>query len=186
VRALAVAAVLAVLLASGCSDDDAPPDDPPAGPDGTLPDGWDLYTDDDSGLSFALPDEPETTTQPLSLPDAAPVDIRMYAVDRGDWAIIVGLNEVPATGFDLVGAVRGAVEIVDGTLVESSSATVSGRQARDAEVRFETGPGDPDGLFFLRVLLIDGTTVQFQTIGSIDDRDAMLADHEVLRSVVLP
>lgn len=161
--------VLALALCLGglaaCGNDD----------EGSAPDGWDTYTHDESGHRFALPEEPEVDVQDLGIADLI---LTMYMVERDDWALLVGFNEEPDTGFDLDGAIDGAAASVGGTIENQERSTVEGIEVLDAEISFAAG--GQEGMALFRVFVDAGTAVQLQTIGAADRGDEIVDEHENL------
>jgi hypothetical protein len=181
---LALVLCLGVLTACGNDDDngtngsDVTIDDNGDngnGDAGGAPAGWDTYTHDESGHRFALPEEPETDVQDLGIADLV---LTMYLVERDDWALLVGFNAEPETGFDLDGAVEGAAGSVGGTIERRERSTVEGIEVLDAEIRFAAE--GQEGLALFRVFVDAGTAVQLQTIGAEERRDEILDEHQSL------
>lgn len=175
---LALALCFGFLAACGNDDDGNDNGNGNGNGEASVPDDWETYTDERSGLRFALPSQPEVIEDLVPVEDGGTVELTMHVVEFADGAMLVGFNAVPDTGFDIDGAVEGAADAVGGTIVDRSSSTVEGHDVRDAEATFDAS--GEEGLVLMRVLIVDDTAVQMQTVGAADAEDELRSRHDAM------
>jgi hypothetical protein len=178
-RLLAVSLCIAALVA--CSDDDAGRGGNATRGDGNeqarVPTNWDTYTDADTGFRFAMPRQPEVLIDAVPQADGTSLEVTLHVVELGRGLVLVGLGPVPSN-HDLDSTIDRAAGDVRGTIVERSTTTVEGHDARDAEATFESG--GVAGLMLTRVLAIDDTLVQISTIGAADAEGTLRPRHAAM------
>ncbi|MGY6502360.1 MAG: hypothetical protein ACXIVQ_15855 [Acidimicrobiales bacterium] len=146
---------------------------------------WMVFTDDDTGVGFELPAEPERVVQAVQLPDGTPGQIVVYRDDDGDRALLVSVFAVPSDAVAIDGVPEGAAEGVGGELVDERPIGVAGRPGRDAEIHYDSD--DDERVLFLRAVLADGVLIQAQTLGDRSERAELESLHaRLVDSLDLP
>ena len=187
---------IAVVMAAtaGCGDDEPAtgptattsraPDDAIIGPDTESggpaadqpPDDWVTVTDEPSGVIFLLPDRTEPKTDTAVAEDGGEVELRNYAATTDD-GIEVGFNiiETPGDSYDLEAGIAGVANTLDGEILSSEQAVVSGQEAVDVEMTY----GDD---MFVMFTLISTEEFVMQTLasGPESERPAVVATFEQL------
>jgi hypothetical protein len=165
--------LLTVALAVGACGDDTGDDTA----DG-IGAGWPRFTASHLGVGFRMPDDPESITQRVQLPDGSPSELVVYRFDAGGWVLIVSTLPLDPASYDLDRAASGAAAGVDGELDSIRSLTVDGRPAREAEIRYESA--GEERLLLYRAILLDDGLVQAQTLGAEASRVDLEARHRAL------
>jgi hypothetical protein len=160
-RRAAVVLVALALVVAACGDDEG-------GATDSADSGWPSFTDPTMGIGFRMPDDPETLTQRVQLPDGTPSEIVVHTYGDDDWELFVSAFPLDPATFDLDGAAPGAAAAVNGDVVDVRQVTVADRPGRDAEIAFRVD--GQDRLLLYRAILLDGGLVQLQTIGAESDR----------------
>lgn len=107
-------------------------------------DKWTTFSDPEGRFTVSMPKEPERTTQQAPA-GTVTLDVITYTADYGDSAVVVGYTDYPqdlqlgAPEDVLDGAVQGAAEGTEGTVISSTPTTVGGLPAIDSETQVEQG-----------------------------------------------
>lgn len=107
-------------------------------------DKWTTFSDPGGRFTVSMPKEPERTTQEAPA-GTVTLDVIAFTAEYNDGAVVVGYTDYPedlqlgAPQDVLEGAVEGAAQATEGTVVSSTPTTVAGRPAMDADTQVEQG-----------------------------------------------
>ncbi len=144
----------------------------------------------DGQFVVELPGEPELDTREVATA-SGPAVLDVYQVVADDAGVSVSVTPVPGVAGNvdaidtmLAGAVAGAGESLDGTVVSDETVDESTYPARDAEIRVEAG-GQPL-VVFTRVLYAGDRLFQLQSLGFDENREVVLANFTRLVETFVP
>ncbi|MBA2254221.1 MAG: hypothetical protein H0W07_03780 [Chloroflexi bacterium] len=131
-------------------------------------DKWTTFADPGGRFTVAMPNTPERTTQQAPAGNVS-LEVVTFTANYGDVAVGVAHTDYPpglelgAPQDVLTGAVQGAAQGTQGTVVSSSSTTVAGRPAMDAEVQSSKGRA-------LSRIILDGRRLYILTTAAKESR----------------
>jgi hypothetical protein len=131
------------------------------------------------GYTISLPGKGELQKQTVQTP-AGPVEASIVMVDLGDDSgYSVVSNAVPASGWDLDGAARGAATSAEGTLSDVSKVTYKGSTGRD----YRISRAQDQRTIFSRMLIVKKKSILVQAVLNGDLRTPPPTYTQVLESL---
>jgi hypothetical protein len=150
-------------------------------PGTTVPEvrGWVLVTDQQTGLSFRLPEKPRVLSPPVTAPNGKKVNVRGYQVlvDK-NLLVQVSVYDLDGRSFDADKAIDGVAKASGGTVVARKHTPAGALDIVDARIRIPKG----QALGYDRVFKIGDHAVQLWTLGLASDEARIRSMQERLSS----